>query len=326
MKPITSISIFLLSFFSLQSQTFVESFLKNKDSVTIYHNGKGREMIPMVRFYLFAENLVPDTLGRIDADRLLSQWNRYVLGRTISLYDMYKGRNFDDYSYLCIIEGEDMDGKKFKLREGYPIHSLDFPEPDLVVKPHIVYYAPEDKSFDSVWRGFWGIGDNDDINHHLESRYSRRKFKERKVICFDLCVENAKWFLKGDTLYTGYVVDTASKHIRLRTVQEALDDFHPVPAHYLNRIDNTCRIPVEKRQKIVRILDDENFYHYHHIENGGFCGPMSYKDYIDMFGYPFVSCEELYRKRGTENQYFGHIEYRRFLSKENCKIYSVDKW
>lgn len=77
MKPIILIFIFILPFFSLQAQTFVESFLENKDSITIYRNGKGQEMIPVVRLYLFADDHVPDTSGRIDADRLLSQWNQY---------------------------------------------------------------------------------------------------------------------------------------------------------------------------------------------------------------------------------------------------------
>lgn len=62
-----SISVFLFSF-SLRAQTFVESFLKNRDSIAVLHNGKGQEMIPVVRVYLFADSLVPDRREATPAD------------------------------------------------------------------------------------------------------------------------------------------------------------------------------------------------------------------------------------------------------------------
>ncbi|MCM1169162.1 MAG: hypothetical protein NC324_04425 [Bacteroides sp.] len=310
------IVIFLLSVCATQAQTFVDSFLKNKDSITIYHNRDGREMVPVVRFYLFADSLVPDTSGRIDADRLLSQWNQYLLGKTTSIYNMYREKKPSTFGVFPLrIDGA-------------------FPEPDLIVQPCLVCYAPED---DSV--RFWGLEDDginhiweskcrdasspkrkpkDRINHTLGSKCSPCKFDERMVICFSLCEgRDNKWFLKGDTLYTGYVWETDSNRIRLRTIQETLDDIHPTAAHIINRLDETCIIPAEKRQKIVRILDDEIIFHYHlAVDNGGFCG-VSLNEFIAIFGYRLVPCEEAYRERGEENQYNGPISYRRVPSKKD---------
>ncbi|MCM1531817.1 MAG: hypothetical protein NC048_04670 [Bacteroides sp.] len=318
MKPINIAFILLCSVCTVQAQTFVDSFLKNKDSITIYHNRDGQEMIPVVRFYLFADRLVPDTSGRIDADRLLSQWNQYLLGKTTTIYSMYRQKKPSSFGVHPLrIEGA-------------------FPEPDLIVQPYLVCYAPED---DLVH--FWGLEDDginhileskcsgasspkrkpkDRINHTLESKCSPCKFEERKLVCFSLCegMDN-KWFLKGDTLYTGYVWATDSNRIRLRTVQETLDDIHPKAAHIINRLDETCIIPAEKRQKIVRILDDEIIFHYLlAADNGGFCGvSLNSKEFIEIFGYRLVPCEEAYRERGEENQYHGPISYRRVPSKKD---------
>ncbi len=339
MKLLFSISVFLLSCFGLQAQTFVESFLKNRDSITVYHNGDGREMIPVVRFYLFADSLVPDTSGRIDADRLLSQWNQYLLGKTTSIYSMYRKKKPSTFGVLPLrIEGA-------------------FPEPDLIVQPYLVCYAPEDETR-WPWLGLEKDRINhileakcsdtsspekkpkDRINHIVKSKYSQRGrrlrqvyrinhiseskgcpcFEERKVICFSLCEgRDNKWFLKGDTLYTGYVWETDSNRIRLRTIQETLDDIHPTAAHIINKLDETCIIPAEKRQKIVRILDDEIISHYHlMVTNGGLCGvSLNNEEFIAIFGHRVVPCEEAYRERGEENQYYGPISYRRVPYKKD---------
>ena len=332
MKFVVQLLIFFLSFFSLQAQTFVESFLKNKDSITIYHNGKGQEMIPVVRFYLFDDNIVPDTSGRIDADHLLSQWNQYLLGKTTSIYDMYRQKK---PSTLDLLSLRTTYQKRRELEERYPAHPLEFPEPDFIVQPCIVCYAPEDETRwfclglenDAINHileskcsdaSFPKKKPKDRINHILESKYSPCRFEERKVICLDLCVGGKKWFLKGDTLYTGYVWESDSNRMRLRTVQETLDDISLEAIHYLNSIDSTCLIPAEKRQKIARILDDEIIFHYHQmIDNGGFCGVyLNSKEFIAIFGHRLVPCEEAFRRRGEKNQYYGPISYRRLPTKK----------
>lgn len=327
MKPLATFLFFFLSFFGLQAQTFVDAFLKNKDSITVYHDWKGQEMTPTVRFYLFADSIVPDTSGRIDAGRLLSKWNRYVLGKTASRCYLYRQRERYpiDYSYWhsLTIEGEDKDGNKFELWR-YPLSTEDVLEPDLIVKPSIVYYAPENDSFDTTYErnGCYSAWYRD-VNHHLESEY-HRSMNERRVVCVDLLeAKHHGWFLKGDILYTGYVVDTISHRTRLRTVQEALDDIDSETSHYINRIDSTCLIPIEKRQKIARILDDELTSHIYGSEDWISDGIHKHgkdKEKIpdSVKKYTIIPCKEAYRNRGKENQYFGPIEYRRFLNKEDC--------
>lgn len=310
MKPLAALLFFLLSFFGLQAQTFVESFLKNKDSITVYHNGDGKEMIPVVRFYLFADDLVPDTSGRIDAGRLLSQWNQYVLGKTISIPNGYRRENrpFHDLRSLMM---EDVELRnRMALVDRYTMHCFDFLEPDLIVMPCMVCYAPEEETDSCPFGKLY----KQEINNHSKSK--RFYPQEPKVVCFDFCIEGNKWLLKGDTLYTGYVWDSSSNQVRLRTVQETLDDIQPIHARYFNNIDRTRLIPVEKRQRIARILDDEIAF----IDFGqwamrvGFCGPSldSKEVYMDRFGYVPVYPDKAYEARGNENQYFGHIEYLEF--------------
>ena len=319
MKLMLSILVSLLSFFSLQAQTFVESFLKNKDSIAVYHNGKGQEMIPVVRFYLFADSLVPDTSGRIDADRLLSQWNHYILGKTTSLPSGYR-RVDEPFHDLQALMMEDVELRsRMGLVDRYPKHCFDFLEPDLIVMPCMVCYAPEDATDSCPFDGLY----KKKLNNHVKSKrlkFNRSKLKncypqERKVLCFDFCVEGNKWFLKGDTLYTGYVWDSLSNQVRLRTLQETLDDIQSIHAHYFNNIDSTCLIPTEKRKKIVRILDDEitwlDFVRWE-MRTAIFGPSFESGFYTDWMGYTPVFPEKAYKERGEENQYHGPIEYLEF--------------
>ncbi len=310
MKLINIAIVFLLSVCMVQAQTFVESFLKNRDSITVLHNGKGQEMIPVVRVYLFADSIVPDTSGRIDADRLLSQWNQYLLGKTTAIPDGYRRKNEPFHDLHALLTEKVELRSRMGLVDKYPMHCFDFLEPDLIIMPCVVCYAPEDETADSCpFNGCY----KRKINKHSKSK--RFYSQERKVVCFDFCVENDEWLLKGDTLYTGYIWDSSTHQVRLRTLQETLDAIQPIHAHYFNKIDSTSLISVEKRQKIVRVLDDEikilDFTKWQ--LHTTFFGPSFESGfYTDWMGYTPVSPEEAYEKRGKENQYHGPIEYLEF--------------
>ncbi|MCM1169161.1 MAG: hypothetical protein NC324_04420 [Bacteroides sp.] len=290
MKKLITIVIFLWAVCTVQAQTqtFVDSFLKNKDSITIYHNGEGKEMIPIVHLFLFAEDLIPDTSGKIDAGRLLSQWNQYVLGRTTSLRHFYRPRDERNSSL-----------------------AFDFLEPDFILKPYLVVYAKKSETQESLLHRFmwyrWGS------NHHLRSSMPSDKLTERTVVCFGYMpwpeASEDYWFLKGDTLYTGYILDSL-KQIRLRTVQESLDSIHPSFARYFNDFDSTCCIPIDLRKKIASIIDDEISGHSSistlprrlrkHYSS-------TKEDCLRNLGYIPLSCEEAYRLRGKEEHYYGNI-------------------
>ncbi|MCM1169160.1 MAG: hypothetical protein NC324_04415 [Bacteroides sp.] len=304
MKPILSLSLLFFCTYACKAQTFVESFLKNNDRVTIYHNGEGKEMIPIVRLYLFADNLMPDTSGKIDAGRLLSQWNQYVLGRTTSQPGVYRIPRSTKYDSI------EPDWQVWQTARD-PYRIIDHPlTPDIIFQPCFVCYASLEtctyygEVVDSIELIIPHLGWGE-INHQFLSRHQQTCLRDRAVVFFDFTIDRRNWFLKGDTLYSGYVVDSLG-NIRLRNIQEDLDLLPASFACYFNRLDNSRRIPLEERERIVKIIDDEITADYEDMLCGG--GRINYqKFFLEKLGYLPVSCKKAYKRRGKAGYYYGHI-------------------
>lgn len=198
-----------------RSDSFLESFWDEDEDV------------PWFGLFLFSDFLNPIKADTLASERILSEWNQFMLCGGYPVVSMAScTRKEAEDSLIAILSVEEVFSQSFgkhfwKDDVGFQSLVCRFIGPDAIFSPFFVYYLDLPDPGVDRQVGVSGSG--------------------------------YVWFLRNDTIYTGLNLDESGK-LRLLTLEDDLSQVDTSFARWINSRTLASRIPIDIRREIVSVV------------------------------------------------------------------------